>query len=60
MLKASRSKGEQVDIKQFTVKQEKVVAYSDELFRQVALEWLIATDQVCATSVILDSTRELM
>jgi len=27
--------------------QERVVPYSDKLFREVAIEWLIATDQVC-------------
>jgi hypothetical protein len=26
--------------------QERVVPYSDKLFREVAIEWLIATDQV--------------
>jgi hypothetical protein len=28
---------------------ERVVAYSDKLFRQAAIEWLIATDQVHVT-----------
>jgi len=26
--------------------QEKIIPYSDELFKQAAVEWLIATDQV--------------
>ena len=31
---------------------ERVVPYSDKLFRRVAMEWLVATDQVCAYSYI--------
>jgi hypothetical protein len=26
---------------------ERVIPYSDQLFRKAAIEWLIATDQVC-------------
>jgi hypothetical protein len=26
---------------------ERVVPYSDRLFKQAAIEWLVATDQVC-------------
>lgn len=36
----------QLSISQFTVHQEQVVPYSDERFKQAALEWLVATDQV--------------
>ncbi|KAG1906237.1 uncharacterized protein F5891DRAFT_942271, partial [Suillus fuscotomentosus] len=28
-------------------KAKRVVPYSDKLFRQAAIEWLVATDQVC-------------
>ena len=27
--------------------QEKVMPYSDKLFRKTAIEWLVSTDQVC-------------
>jgi hypothetical protein len=26
---------------------EQIIPYSDKLFRRVALQWLVATDQVC-------------
>jgi hypothetical protein len=31
---------------------ECVVPYSDKIFRQAAIEWLIATDQVCLTNIL--------
>ena len=33
--------------------QETVVPYSDAVFREAALEWLIATDQVCIILIFL-------
>ena len=27
---------------------ERVIPYSDKVFRQAAIEWLVATDQVCS------------
>jgi hypothetical protein len=32
---------------------ERVIHYSDKLFRQAAVEWLVATDQVCNSIRIL-------
>ena len=31
---------------------ERVVPYSDKVFREAAIEWLIATDQVCYPSLV--------
>jgi len=42
---AANSSLKQTPISDFTVKQEKAIPYSEETFRQAALEWLIATDQ---------------
>jgi hypothetical protein len=38
--------------------QERVVPYSDKLFREVAIEWLVATDQVHNHSLI--SIRDVL
>jgi hypothetical protein len=35
----------------------KVIPYSDELFRQAAIEWLIETDQVCASCTTVTQTN---
>jgi hypothetical protein len=29
-----------------------IVAYSDKVFRQATIEWLVITDQVCATFIL--------
>jgi len=30
-----------------------MIPYSDNLFREAAIEWLIETDQVCLSSILL-------
>jgi hypothetical protein len=30
---------------------EHVIPYSDNLFREAAIEWLVSTDQVCSRSI---------
>lgn len=35
----------------------KVILYSDELFHQAAIEWLIETDQVCASCTTVTQTN---
>jgi hypothetical protein len=37
---------------------ERVVLYSDQLFRKAAIEWLIATDQVCP--LVLQSSNSIL
>jgi len=51
-IKACKQEAEKVNHtldRDFTEKKmsERVIRYSDKLFRQAAVEWLVATDQVC-------------
>jgi hypothetical protein len=39
---------------------ERVVPYSDKLFKKAAVEWLIATDQVSLVTTIVLSSYVLM
>jgi hypothetical protein len=55
--KASASQtGLDVHLRKRPPRTERVLLYTDQLFREAATEWLISTDQVCTIVTVFTAT----